>query len=324
VVKLTVWLSGLLGSYEQVVQVLERVGQIEMSKSSVWQRLQRWGEQIRQVEQQQREQASRQAVVGERPPARVDEQLRMGLALDGAMVNVRDEGWKELKLGCVFEIELPDESEVVDDEQEVSRAINNSYVAHLGGPETLGQLAWLEAQRRGWEQAAETQVVGDGASWIWNITTHHFYDSRQVVDWYHASQHLYQAAQALHGEGNPATRQWYERHKTKLYQGHADKLSHELQQLAVKQPHEAELLNREAGYFRNNAHRMQYLELREDGFLIGSGMVESGAKQFKARLTGPGMRWSRDGIERLIPVRAAVLSNRFDEVWAEACNSPLN
>jgi hypothetical protein len=324
VVKLTVWLSGLLGSYEQVAQVLKQVGQIEISKSSVWQLLQRCGEQIRQVEQQQREQASRQAVVGERPPARVAEQERMGLALDGAMVNVREEGWKELKLGCVFEIKPPDEGETVDDEVEVSRAVNNSYVGYLGGPAALGQLVWLEAQRRGWEQAAETQVVGDGASWIWNITAHHFYDSRQVVDWYHASQHLYQAAQALHGEGTAATQQWYQCHKTKLYQGHADNLSHQLQQLALQQPHVAELLNREAGYFRNNAHRMQYLELREDGFLIGSGMVESGAKQFKARLTGPGMRWSRDGLERLIPVRAAVLSNRFDEVWSQARNSPPN
>jgi hypothetical protein len=219
VVKLTVWLSGLLGSYEQVAQVLGRVGQIEISKSSVWHRLQRCGEQIRQVEQQQREQASRQAVVGARPPARVDEQVRMGLAMDGAMVNVREEGWKELKLGCVFEIEPADESKAVVDEEEVSRAVNNSYVGYLGGPVALGQLVWLEAQRRGWEQAAETQVIGDGASWIWNITAHHFYDSLQVVDWYHASQHLHQAAQALHGEGSAATQQWYERHKTKALSG---------------------------------------------------------------------------------------------------------
>ena len=69
---------------------------------------------------------------------------------------------------------------------------------------------------------------------------------------------------------------------------------------------------------------MQYMELREDGYPIGSGMVESGAKQFKARFTGPGMRWSRDGINRLLPIRAAILSHRFDQVWDEVYSSPLN
>ena len=69
---------------------------------------------------------------------------------------------------------------------------------------------------------------------------------------------------------------------------------------------------------------MQYMEFREDGFPIGSGMVESAAKQFKARFTGPGMRWSRNGLQRLIPIRAAVLSDSFDLLWASVFNSPTN
>ena len=69
---------------------------------------------------------------------------------------------------------------------------------------------------------------------------------------------------------------------------------------------------------------MQYQELREDGWVIGSGMVESACKQFKARFTGPGMHWSRSGCERLIPVRAAIMSQRFDELWRRVYNSPPN
>ena len=60
---------------------------------------------------------------------------------------------------------------------------------------------------------------------------------------------------------------------------------------------------------------MNYMALREDGFLIGSGVVESGAKQFKARFTGPGMRWSRRGFNHLLPIRTAVLSHSFDDLW---------
>ena len=83
-------------------------------------------------------------------------------------------------------------------------------------------------------------------------------------------------------------------------------------------------MRREAGYFADNQRRMQYMELREDGFPIGSGMVETGCKQFRARFTGAGMRWSRPGVERLLPVRAAILSHRFDEAWRTAYNSPQN
>jgi hypothetical protein len=67
---------------------------------------------------------------------------------------------------------------------------------------------------------------------------------------------------------------------------------------------------------------MQYQEVREDGWTIGSGMVESAAKRFKARFAGSGMRWGRQGAERLIPIRAAVMSKRFDELWQQAYNSP--
>ena len=66
------------------------------------------------------------------------------------------------------------------------------------------------------------------------------------------------------------------------------------------------------------------LKMREAEWPIASGTVESGAKQFKARFCGPGMRWSRQGAENLLPIRAAILSQRFDELWTRVYNSPLN
>lgn len=90
------------------------------------------------------------------------------------------------------------------------------------------------------------------------------------------------------------------------------------EQRAFGNSQRAKDLRTEAGYFENNKRRMHYLELREEGYPIGSGMIESGIKQFKARFTGPGMRWSREGIERLIPIRAAILSQQFDTIWSSA------
>ncbi len=151
-----------------------------------------------------------------------------------------------------------------------------------------------------------------------------FSTSRQVVDWYHAKLHLTQAATALHGEGTAAARRWLRDQETPLLQGHAERLAHKLLKLSQKHPHGAEALRREAGYFQENYRRMQYLELREEGFPIGSGMVESACKQFGARLAGSGMRWSRSDLERLLPIRAAIMSHRFDDLWQKTYHLPLN
>ncbi len=104
---------------------------------------------------------------------------------------------------------------------------------------------------------------------------------------------------------------WLKNRETLLYQGHADKIADELEKTARKGAVNAEQLNTAAGYFRTNHQCMNYIEMREEECPIGSGMVESGAKQFKALFSGPGMRWSRQGAENLLPVRTAVLSLDF-------------
>jgi hypothetical protein len=194
----------------------------------------------------------------------------------------------------------------------------------LGGPEPFGQQLWAEAQARHWTQAADTIVLGDGAAWVWNLAREHFFDSRQAVDWYHAKQHLCQAAALVAGEGTPAAQRWLTESETCLFEGQADQIADRLEDAAVHKRKVAKDLRQQAGYFRDNQRRMQYLELREDGYPLGSGMVESACKQFRMRFTGSGMRWSRPGAERLLPVRAALMSHRFDAFWAEVYRPPQN
>ena len=93
--------------------------------------------------------------------------------------------------------------------------------------------------------------------------------------------------------------------------------------LAEQRPNKNDLLQ-QAGYFGHHRQRMNYLEMRADGWIIGSGMVENGGKCFKDRFTKSGMRWSREGAERLLPARGALLSNRFETLWKSAYNSPQN
>lgn len=319
--KLSVWLSGMV-PFERAAEILEQVGRIQTSRGSAWQQTRAWGSRFQAEEAKEQKLGAKVGWQAGRRTGEVETAKRMGVSMDGGLIHIRGEGWKEAKIGCVFEVG----QESVTDEQtqeevEVGCARHNTYVAHLGEPEPFGQKVWAEAKRRGWMSAADTQVVGDGAVWIWNLAAEHFYDSQQVVDWYHGKEHLAHAAELLYGEGSPRMQGWLKAEETSLFQGHAAEIAQRIRQRAQGKP-APEALLREAGYFEHNQRRMDYLEMRIQGWVIGSGMVESGAKQYKARLAGPGMHWSRPGAERLLAIRGAILSNRFDQLWRSAHNSP--
>ena len=317
-----VWLSGLV-PFEQAEAILQEIGQVNISRCSIWRRADIWGSRFKALEEKERSQANALPEKWQPPSRAVEPDRRMGVAMDGMMVHVRQEGWKELKVGATFDIEVRlGRDERTREPVPMAHAVNNSYVAHLGGSEVFGEMLFSEARRRGWEQAQDTQVVADGAVWIWNQADLHFGQSHQLVDWYHAKQHLANAAKLFKGDGTPAYTLWFNNRETALYQGHAERIANELEEAANELPKVAEDLNREAGYFRQHQHRMNYLEMREEEYVIGSGMVEGGAKQYQARLCGPGMRWSRPHVEKLIPVRTAILSGRFPEVWQKVYNSP--
>lgn len=291
-----------------------------VSDTTVWRLVQQWGGQFQALEEREREQAQ---AIPTTPPVGEELPDRLGVAADGAMVYVRQEGWKELKVGCVFAIEPHKVKDPVTKEQvELGHAVENHYVGHLGGPETFGEKLWVAAQQRRWSAVRETEAIGDGAAWIWNLVEEHFGQSLQVIDWFHAMEHLAQAANLAFGEGTTAAKRWRKKQETVLYQGDAGRIAQRIEGLAERRQEGKEALQKEAAYFAHNKRRMDYLELRAAGWPIGSGMVESGGKQFKTRLTGPGMQWSREGVERLIPIRAALLSHRFDARWQTVYNSP--
>ncbi len=319
-----VWLYGQVDD-DLAEQILQTIGRIPISDTSIWRRAQKWGERVRVMEQTQATAAVGLPQRGQVIRGQVPHERPMGGAMDGGMIHVREEGWKEVKVGTLFDIVPQPERDPLTQETTLQAgAVHNSYVAVLGGPEAFGQRLWAEAVRREFPEAGDSIVLGDGAAWIWNVTGEHFGTSRPVVDWYHAKEHLYQAAHLVWGEGSAEAQRWVKGMEKPLYQGHAVQIAEHLNELARTHRRVGKALRQEAGYFRNNQRRMQYLETREDGFPIGSGMVESGIKQFRTRFAGPGMRWSRIGAERLLPIRAAILSQRFEAMWSAIYTSPPN
>lgn len=324
VTKLAVWLCGQV-TVANAETILEKLGGIAFSGSSVWRRVQTWGAKLQAQDGLERAAASALPLQGSLTPPAKTLPKNMGVAMDGVLIPIRAEGFKELKVGNVFDIAMETETDTETGEAvESAHAIHNSYMAVLGSPAPFGQALWAEACRRKLPHARDYLVIGDAAPWIWNLVSEHFAGGRQVVDWYHATEHLHQVGHLIWGTESAQAMAWAKGMEKPLMQGQAWYVAEQVRRLATKYPQITQELQVEAGYFENNHRRMQYLELREDGFPIGSGMVESGCKQYRARFNGPGMRWSRQGAEHLIPIRSAILSGRFDERWERVYKSPLN
>jgi len=304
--KQMVWLSGLL-PYEQCQAVFERIGERCIPASSIWRPTQRHGARLQTHVEHQREQVSVERVV--LPDALFDHDQRKALSMDGGMVNIRGDGWRELKVGAVFGVETRLERNPQTQQlDEMAHGVDIHYTAILGSKDDFTPALWALAVEHDLPTAKERAVVGDGAAWIWNVAEDVCPDGRQIVDWFHAVQHLAEAATALYPDENDRTKRtrWLTLHKAHLYMGRIHPII-----AALHQRRQEEL----AGYFERHQRRMQYLEFREEGFPIGSGTVESGVKQFKQRLTGTGMRWNADSADRMLVIRAAVLGNEFDTLW---------
>jgi hypothetical protein len=270
-----VWLSGLL-PYAQCEAVFERIGERLVPGTSIWRQTQEWGERLQQQVEQERQQVGVERIV--LPAARHDHDQRKGLSLDGGMVNIRGEGWREMKVGAVFDIHLKWERNVHSGEwEQLPHGEHIHYTAVLGSKETFTPALWSLTVKQKVPTATERAVVGDGALWVWNVAEDVCPDARQIVDWFHAVQHLADAANTLYPDDKDAKvrAQWLTTYTDHLYMGRVHEIIVTLQRRG-----QAEL----ALYFERHQRRMQYLEFREEGFPIGSGTVESGVKQFKQRL----------------------------------------
>ncbi len=153
-----------------------------------------------------------------------------------------------------------------------------------------------------------------GARWIWQEAAASFGSERtEIVDWYHATEHLWALAKALLGEPGPTTHTptWQRRAESVLWHRGAAALLPHLARIRPPTPHATTKLATERGYFRTNVARMQYPVFRARGLPIGSGAVESEAKRLvQLRLKRSGMRWSDLGTRAILHLRCHSLSGR--------------
>jgi len=300
-------LSGML-PYEQVSEVCYRWGGLSIPVTTLWDYVQQAGQRLVEHVMHEREHSRVERTQWHHQD--YDPRACKVVCMDGGMVYVRGEGWKELKAGVIGDVEALPVAPVLSADEQPHRLQHLRYVAVVGDATAFSRALWVLAWQHGVPYAGRSAVVSDGASWIWHLAADLFPTSRQIVDWYHATDHLAQVAAAAYPQDPQAAQHWFRQQSALLYRGEIWKLRQECRRAGVEEAH--------TRYFHTHQRRMQYQAFRAEGFPIGSGSVESGIKQYKARLTGPGMRWSRAGVERMVVIRSAVLSGTFDSLWAAA------
>lgn len=187
--------------------------------------------------------------------------------------------------------------------------VRRAYLSTLGDVDAFRPLARQLAVECGVEYARETIVLGDGAAWIWTLSASQFPRAVEIVDYYHASEHLWEYARARFASDPEAARAWVHARQKELLN---DEMAAVLAALAAWEPHgqnDCDLQAREYGYFQRNQERMRYGTFRARGYQIGSGVMEAGCKHVVAqRLDQVGMHWSEKAAEAVLALRGALLS----------------
>ena len=219
---------------------------------------------------------------------------------------------REAKLGCVFTQTAWDkEGFAIRDPQ------STTYTGAIETAEEFGKRLYLEAWNRGWSRAQKKVVIGDGAEWIWNLADPYFPGAVQIVDLYHARQHLWELARKLYPNDEANQKAWIRVHQKRLLdKGKIEKLVTSIRSIRSTNLEVAEKIRTEADYFQRNAERMRYPKFRRQHLFVGSGVIEAGCKTvIGSRLKRSGMFWTVPGANAILALRCCYLNGRFEDYW---------
>ncbi len=322
------WFGATMGSYELASQGLGKCG-IVVDDSTLYAHVQRVGAAAKQQSTDRVEYAldpsTRSAVVARATQELAGQPFSLVIMLDGWMSRQRGEqwglkppeavgarvSWHEVKSAIVFRLE----ERVAGCRPQI---LSKYWAAWRGDPYELGRRVHAEALRRGLVQARRVFVIADGGVWIWNIVEDRFSQAVGVLDFPHASQHLWAVAHALYGE-TPEAEQWVRPLLHQLRHGEEAgvlKTLHDLTHLCAELEVDAqETVRREHNYFESHRKHLHYAEIAAMGCPCGSGAMESTCAQWQRRLKGVGKFWTPKGLDHLIELELARRNGDWDELW---------
>ena len=279
--------------YEEAKKVYQELTHLEVGRMTAHRTIQRLGAKALKVRE------TPQPVVS---PSK-EGISKKHLTADGTMVHIREEGWKEAKVGASYEVDG------------ARRAGNVAYVATLGERTGLGERLYALAGEPKLEETHSMAFVSDAAEWLGEIQKLHFPLATPIVDFWHAAQYVWKVADGFYGQGTPKARQWAEDKIRLLKEGAQRRLRMSLSQMKSKTKEQREILKKTQRYFRNHGYKMDYPHYEQMGFHIGSGVAEAACKHvIQSRFKQAGMRWSRPGAENLLRLRVAYLNHHWNQV----------
>lgn len=285
-----------------------------------------------------RERSGHQAALQHCSEVRPEENpKRLGISIDGVMLGRVDEQHRKRKSkqGKVrgksplkhFFHEV--KTLVVFEFDEAGKALRKTYHATQDRIEDFREMVSLEAQQRGAQTAESLVFVGDGAAWVWKTAQTLFPKAIQVLDWYHAMEHIWAVGRAKFGNKEKELWAWVLTRETELYKGKVQAVIDAIRAVSSELGAPDESLSdtakavdprwiayRNIGYFDENRERVNYPAYLKQGLPIGSGVVESACKHVVAsRCKRAGMRWDEPGAENILALRCLALNERWDSAW---------
>jgi Uncharacterised protein family (UPF0236) len=311
--KVRVWAAelGAEGAFLQSLQRLTAFTDIRVSESTLARLAVEVGRRLRAAELAEAE----QILAGQAAPRRTTWQpQRLYLSLDGAMAPLREPWkrdaslgklqcrWGECKTAVCYETRLGSRGEPV-----VAR---RQYTATLEPVSIFERLVVALAYHCGGDGAKEKVVLADGLAYNWRIAEEHFPEAIQILDWYHASEHLHQVARVCLGEEGDMAKRWVMARQEELMCDQVAAVSRAIHSLPAPTP-EAEAVRTETrGYLEHNIQRMRYGTFVKAGYQIASGVMEAACKTVvHQRLDQSGMHWRRETAEAIVALRANRLSD---------------
>lgn len=323
-------------SYEIAAETLSELTRVGISTTTVWRHHREVTHHIEAGLEQEEQTVPawvmwRDAEAMDWIPAHDPVEEQGSVSIDGHTILIREEGYREVKMVSVSEVveqeegDSPDSdeaslAEIEEADREATRGRQDglklerhSYRAVLGDKATFTPALKAELARRRVRAAASITTVNDGAEWIWDLAQSYLPEWRvEVLDWPHAKQNLAKAGNAAWGEGTEEARAWLAQRETELWHGQRMQVDIALHQLPRRYKDRGRAIRQVKDYFDQHWERIRYDRFREEGRPIGSGTVESGAKNVvQWPMKRGGQRWSRPGATRMLAALGEVHSKRW-------------
>lgn len=298
-------------SYRRAAEYFSRLTHVTCSKSSLQRLVTEYGgkavvSQAQEAQAMVRVPKEESEITWRSIPEPDSEQ--MNISMDGVLINVIGEGWKEVKTVTISAVEQEVEQETG---KRRTRLTRHSYRAGLWIAAEFSNQQWAEACRRGVERALYLSSVNDGAAWIWNVTRMCYGNCVEILDWWHAVERLWTIAHQHFGQATPEASAWVTAQKKLLGQSGLRQIVRNIRSLYPRNQL-PESVRKAVVYLFHNRHRMYYEEFRQAGYPIGSGSVESGCKLVvQTRLKQAGMRWKHSSAQAVLALRSMLLSNNW-------------